>query len=117
MADHPITPPPELVNQWMNEARHQDYCSFTEHVAARAAQWGADQELEACLCEVSFLNSSALADRVRSKRRPKPKSLKQQALQELDKVDMLWDITEFGQETLNSLDIIRRAIESIPNPS
>jgi len=49
--------------------------------------------------------------------RPKPPSLKEQALQELDKVDMLWATEEFGQETLNSLDIIRRAIESIPNPS
>ncbi len=116
MTDQPITsPPPELVQQWMNEARHQDYCNVSEHVATRAAQWGADQELEACLCEVSFLNSSALADRVRSKRRPKPKSLKQQALQELDKVDMLWDTTEFSQETLNSLDTIRKALEALPN--
>jgi hypothetical protein len=124
MTEHfPITPPPELVQQWMNEIYDEGNAidhfvsSDDRALAARAAAWGADQELEACLCEVSFLNSSALADRVRSKRRPKPKSLKQQALQELDKVDMLWDITEFGQETLNSLDTIRRAIESIPNPS
>jgi hypothetical protein len=49
----------------------------------KAARWGADQELEACLCEVSFLNSQALADRVREARRPKPLSLKRQALQAL----------------------------------
>jgi len=59
-------------------------------VAAKAAQWGAEQakadierkrqeaanqELEACLGEVSFLNSQYLADRVRAARRPKPPSL------------------------------------------
>ena len=45
---HPITPPPELVKKWLNEGRHQDYCSASEHAIAQAAQWGADQELEAC---------------------------------------------------------------------
>jgi hypothetical protein len=81
MTEHsPITPPPELVQQWMNEicddpnGNPQFVSSDDRALAARAAQWGADQELEACLCEVSFLNSSALADRVRSKRRPKPQS-------------------------------------------
>ena len=45
---HPITPPPELVEQW--------YCNtpldrgFT--LATQAVQWGADQQLEAC-CECS----------------------------------------------------------------
>ena len=65
MTDHPITPPPELRAKWMTEARSQDYCSITEQVAYRTAQWGyeqrgevtdaelqqaRDQELEAC-CE------------------------------------------------------------------
>jgi len=49
--EHPITPPPELVQQWKrtaphraNEHEHYHYITFC------AAQWGADQELEAC-CE------------------------------------------------------------------
>jgi hypothetical protein len=41
---HPITPPPELVEQWM-----QDH-STKYDLARHAAQWGADTELEAC-CE------------------------------------------------------------------
>ena len=51
--EHPITPPAELVQQWINEAdgghdpRWQDY---EQDIATRAARWGADQELEAC-CE------------------------------------------------------------------
>ncbi len=53
------------------------------------------------------------ASDLRAVRRPKPPSLKEQALAELEKVDMLWDTTEFSHETLNSLDTIRRALESI----
>jgi hypothetical protein len=51
---------------------------------------------------------------MRAARRPKPPSLKEQAIAELEKVDMLWDTTEFGQETLLSLDTIRRALEALP---
>jgi hypothetical protein len=40
---HPITPPPELLDQWCMENNWRD-------IAIQAAQWGADQELEAC-CE------------------------------------------------------------------
>ncbi len=112
MTDHPITPPPELVQQWMNEARHQDYCNVTEHVAARAAQWGADQELEACLCEVSFLNSSALADRVRSKRRPKPPTLKEQALEALEDAGRKLPILVGFSDQYG---VIRRALEALPD--
>jgi hypothetical protein len=53
------------------------------------------------------------ATELRAARRPKPPSLKEQALEELNKVDMLWDTTEFSQETLNSLDTIRRALEQL----
>ena len=42
---HPITtPPPELIEQWM-QVHTTKY-----DLARQAAQWGADQELEAC-CE------------------------------------------------------------------
>ena len=75
----PITPPPELVQQWDTEGRHQDYCTVTEHIATRAAQWGADLELEACcaLMDDWGLEESDL----RTARRPKPPSLKQLALE------------------------------------
>ena len=42
---HPITPPPELVQQWADMlSSRSDHAVFT-----MAAQWGADQELEACV--------------------------------------------------------------------
>jgi hypothetical protein len=111
---HPIAPSLELVQQWTDEiyggpgvvAASDDIC-----LAKLAAQWGADQELEATLAEVSFLNSRALADRVRVARRPKPPSLKQQALALID------DCTDPEGDYLddNALSIIRRALEALPD--
>ena len=116
MTEHsPITPPRELTKQWLSEfyGAPTTPVESTMHVATRAAQWGADQELEACLCEVSFLNSSALADIVRSKRRPKPPSLKEKALLQLDVLNA--DLSTHGLGW--DLSQIRRALEQLPDPS
>jgi len=76
--NHPLTPPPELVQQWVAEAN--EYIEQEEYAFAnRAAQWGADQELEAC-CEWLEPNYSGI-EYLRSARRPKPPSLKEQALE------------------------------------
>ena len=54
MTDHPITPPPELVQQWMAEVWHEGapvrVAASDLHIATQAARWGSAQELEAC-CE------------------------------------------------------------------
>ena len=118
-----ITPPQELVQQWQKapEFSALSPCVMVtvtntklQDIATQAAQWGADQELEAC-CQ--WLHCHAVTEfapgDLRAARRPKPQSLKEQALEELNKVDMLWDTTEFSQETLNSLDTIRRALEQL----
>jgi hypothetical protein len=105
MAD-PITPPPELMEQWMQ------LHSTKYDLVRQAAQWGADQELDAC-CDLMADAYVECPGDLRAARRPKPSSLKEQALAELEKVDMLWDTTEFGQETLGSLDTIRRALEAL----
>ena len=107
---HPITAPPELVQQWADMlSSRSDHAVFS-----LAAQWGSDQELEAC-CEwlVRNYNYPEAGNPLRAARRPKPLSLKEQALTELEKVDMLWDTNEFGAETLSALDTIRRALESL----
>jgi len=55
MTDHPITPPPELVQQWMNEIYDdpngvdQFVSSDDRALAARAAQWGYLQHEKALL--------------------------------------------------------------------
>jgi hypothetical protein len=106
--EHPITPPPELVSKWCYEDGEEIKSSprWFFSVCAKAAQWGADQELEACLGKVSFFNSQALADRIRAVRRPKPPSLKEQALKALDDIS----IASFEQDAAN---VIRRALEQL----
>jgi hypothetical protein len=110
-----ITPPPsELVLQWIGEffgcTAGGELSDSERFLTARAAQWGADQELEACLAEVARLNGQALADRVRAARRPKPPSLKEQSIALIDRIQAAkeaWDISE--------LETIRRALEQLPD--
>ena len=71
---NPITPPPELVHKWADMlSSHSDQAVFT-----MIAQWGADQELEAC-CEWldrRLFGRDEIAE-LRTARRPKPSSLKE----------------------------------------
>jgi hypothetical protein len=104
---HPITPPPELVQQWWEQADQyqDDPKTYFDYVATEAAQWGADQELEVC-CEwfIRDWTDIETADRLRAARRPKPPSLKEQALEVLERSCFV-----------NPRDAItiRRALESI----
>jgi len=102
----PITPPPELVQQWNTEGRYQDYCTLTEFIAARAAQWSADQELEACVELTRDNDGYDAALGLRTARRPKPPSLKEQALAALEQVEADFNTGSFG-------DTIRRALEAL----
>lgn len=46
--EHPITPPLELVKQWVKECDQPDnprWQEYEQDIATRAAQWGADQQL------------------------------------------------------------------------
>jgi hypothetical protein len=69
------------------------------------AQWGADQELEAC-CEWVAVESITAATELRAWRRPKPPSLKEQALGILDVAHH--DVLEDDQ-----IATIRRALEQL----
>ena len=107
MTDHPITPPPELVQQWLNESVDEGDISGT-HLANRAAQWGANQELEAC-CEVLHQHDRAylLPSQLRAARRPKPPSLKEQGLDALASLQRL-------TTDPNIIEPLRRALEQLP---
>jgi hypothetical protein len=80
MTEHSITPPPHLIEQWM-----QDH-STKYALSRQAAQWGADQELEACLDQLQRWGIQGV-DNLRNTRRPKPPSLKEQALAALHGAD------------------------------
>jgi len=111
MTDHPITPPPELVQQWKRTAPHQsNEHEHYHYITLCAAQWGADQELEACCKWLPKLPPWS-GDDLRRHRRPKPPSLKEQALALID------DCTDPHGDYLddNTLSIIRRALEALPD--
>ena len=105
MIDHNMTPPPELVGGWILESDIPGEDMY-EGIATRAAQWGADQELEAC-CNWVAVESIAAATELRSWRRPRPPSLKEQALEQLQVLN------QHGALDCNT-DKIRRALEALP---
>ncbi len=74
-------------------------------LSRQAARWGADQELEAC-CALLELSDSNARDFLQSARRPKPPSLKEQALAAAAEL-----------EGFKGVDITRRALEALPDPS
>ena len=111
---HPITPPPELRRQWLDNDHFpmvtgtNDLLSITRdrlrNVMDQAAQWGADHELEACCAELPGLD-----DYLRAARRPEPPSLKEQALKELRQLPI---DPELGV-CASALDTIRAALEAL----
>ncbi len=114
MIEPKITPPPELVQQWVAEIWHEGtpvrVALSDEHIATRAAQWGADQELDACCAWLleEPLCASNTHRKLRAARRPKPPSLKEQAL------DVLHVSFDRGYLKEGAADTIRRALEQLP---
>jgi hypothetical protein len=107
----PITPPPELVQQWVDTY----FGGRVSHVdlAAQVAQWGADQELEAC-CEwmtrMGYWGDDGKAiPALRVARRPKPSSLKEQALEIVKGTP----VNSAGLYSYEHVEIIRRALEQL----
>jgi hypothetical protein len=100
-----VYPPDHLLRKW--ESLIIDEEQNVDVVLYEAFQAGADQELEAC-CEIlrGEFNYHHLAEPLRAARRPKPPSLKEQALEEVGVFE--------GMGTCN-IDIIRRALESLPD--
>ena len=104
-------PPPELVAQWHDEAMKGFRTNgvYEQDIATQAAQWGADQELEATLGLMVTLNIRGV-DYVRNARRSaRAPSLKEQALKELRQLPI---DPELGV-CASALDTIRRALEAL----
>ena len=111
-----ITPPQELVQQWQKapEFSALSPCVMVtvtntklQDIATQAAQWGADQELEASVSWLVENQNPRWADALYAARRPKPPSLKQEALEALSRRSTF---------TLDrDRDTIRRALEQLPD--
>jgi len=102
---HPITPPPELVEQWWDDFNGAFY-EF-EAITATVFQAGADQELEACCEWLQHDYPNIGANALRTTRRPKPPSLKEQALEALDE--------EQAELRIQNYKLIRSVLESLPD--
>ncbi|AGG91281.1 hypothetical protein SWVG_00042 [Synechococcus phage S-RIP1] len=106
---HPMVPPNILLNNWESdwvaERKEIDY------LLTEAYQAGADAELEAC-CEAIknrmwFAQPTFRLEELRAARRPKPPSLKEQALVELAEWENVMDIAPDNP--------IRLALEALPD--
>jgi len=110
---HPAIPPSDLLkkweNAWFDEEEHVDV------LLIQAFQAGADQELEAC-CEYVYerlkvTTVARIAQELRDARRPKPPSLKEQALAVLEEEPE--DAKELIVFDVDQVKIIRRALEAL----
>jgi hypothetical protein len=105
---HPAIPPADQLkkweDKWFDEEEHADV------LLIQAFQAGADQELEACCKWVSAVDGK-YGPRLRLARRPKPPSLKEQALAVLEEEPE--DAKELIVFDVDQVKIIRRALEAL----
>jgi hypothetical protein len=118
---NPITPPPELVQQWCTEPEYASanqvskMVSMTQNrlmeLCQKSSQYGADHELAACckvLGERDYMGTGVCGAYLRSARRPNQPTLKEQALAALKDMNLSLDDG-------HNASIIRRALEALPN--
>ena len=133
---HPtIVPPPSLMRQWREQAPRfpEGDAGREERLIERSAQWGYDQrskvneaelqqardeELEACCEEIKSLPSplgipfgEMASNALRAARRPKPPSLKKQALEDFE--NLRADLANHGMG-FKATNILR-ALEALPD--
>jgi hypothetical protein len=113
---HPITPPPELVQQWARHILTPEEGGLAldlDWFANQAARWGAEMELEAC-CEWLFSSlcedPQEVSQELRTARRPKPPSLKQQGLEAAIRLGKKYPSYEGAD-----IETIIRVLEALPN--
>jgi hypothetical protein len=142
--EHRIAPPTELVQELWDKLRKAPDASVDEATAwtqaiTQAVQWGADQqlnldaeqigkayqagadqELEACRQWLEINGAPyKFIDGLLAARRPKPPSLKEQALDALEEIDG-YAIDQLRAYTIHDdlkahADTIRRALELLPD--
>jgi len=111
-SNHLITPPQWQVDAWCKQVMAMG--ADVDAVFLEVFRAGADQELEACCKWLAYElrhkgQSLQWADDLRAARRPKPQRLKEQALEALKHAQEGW------RPVPADCDIIRRALESLPD--
>ena len=135
MTEYPIIPSRELVQEWLNTPRHthapkdgtfvvQKCHSLSNSevmaLAEQAARWGADQQLAK---DAKWLDHNALSEphlkiipvgeSLKEAMRPKPQSLKEQALQALANADGADHPVVATVLTADQHALIRKALEQL----
>jgi hypothetical protein len=116
---HPITPPSELINAWetsiLNELDNLDLNAVNRVLVIawqNGFQTGANAELEACCEWMADETPTNYINALRAARRPKPPSLKKQALARTDAI--LNDPNRaLLAEVRETLEMNRRALEQL----
>ena len=110
--EHPFTPPPALVQEWIKECdkpNNPRWQEYEQDIATRAAQWGADQELGACINWIAVYQGlehpELLIELLRDARRSKSPSLAEEALKALD-YSLEYDVS-------SKYALLRRALEKL----
>ncbi len=112
-SSHPLTPPPELLDKWDNLP------ISTQEIFVVASQWGADAQLEKCH-EWLYCRgyNRTFLEEFRAALRPKPPSLKEEALKGFDTIaDIVleeYSGTRFYEKYKKVADTVRRALEALP---
>jgi hypothetical protein len=114
--------PLELFTEWLSEAMVEHGSkpgTVASLVAEKAAQWGSNMELEAC-CKwlKDFPHFTGIEEQLRAARRPKPPSLKQQALEAMREMQIepcILDGVNTNAKLQAKYDTIIRALESMPD--
>jgi hypothetical protein len=109
-----ITPPSKLVHQWRDRwpTDAPPNSSLCQWLATQAANWGADQELEACCEFMQHEDFHGFARELRAARRPKPPILKEQALAALQSIN---SGTVDGGKYMEIMSILQKALEQLPD--
>jgi hypothetical protein len=116
---HPITPPPELVQQWCTDAE-TNYepgvaYSLVTVLAARSAQWGAEERTHAICAWLDHPSQEAahLIGPLLAHFCPKDQSLKEQAKEALGRFSANSHTT--ADAMVADFEMLRRALEALPD--
>ena len=102
---HPLTPPEQLLEHWYAVGNLGNW----RNALTLAYRAGADQEMEACVEWLEWqklVSHQNLTAYLRAARRPKPPSLKEQALEAQRR---MWS----GASNHDDWDLVRRALEQL----
>jgi hypothetical protein len=130
VADHPVKVPAELVKEWMANAKGLDFPDeWGIYVAAKAAQWGADEQLYEVndwirysgsypktdiRWELDILQLDRLGRELWQAMRPKPPSLAEQGIAVVRQLKNLGSAVDLeGEETKRELNVLEEALNRL----